>query len=94
MNATVLRIELPDETARSGGGFVVRVQLQFDSSVEWHVVEAQPFALGDERTALLDGSREFYERVGGEHVIVRRVCRLVGEALDRGPVHLPQMVAA
>lgn len=94
MKASVLQIELPEVAYDGSEPVVVRVLVELEGVSEWHDFVVKPFEILDGPVMMVTAERALYDRVGDEHIIVRRINRLVSMAVERGAVHLPQRIAA
>jgi len=94
VNINVLAIELPAEAADPQATFEVRVQIESGGGREWFDFRVSPLGMPGANIQLIEASESFCETFRHLRAADRHIRRLVGQAVSRGGVSLPQQFAA
>jgi len=90
----VLDIEVPAAAADTAAEFEVRVLVDADGQQEWFGFRASPLGMPGSDARVVEADGAFLDRYRGHGKVVHHIRRLVGQAVARGSVHLPQLIAA
>lgn len=94
MNIRVLDIQLPPEAADPRASFEATVVLEVGGERLNFRFTVEPLGMPGNDTRLVSGDKAFIDRFRHHAKAIQQVRRLVGQAVQHGPVHLPQLIAA
>ena len=94
MNIKVIAIQLPAAAADPAASFVASVHMDIDAESEWFSFSVAPLGMPGSDTRIIEAELPFLERFRGQQKVIHHVRRLVGQAVQGGGVHLPQLIAA
>ncbi len=94
MKIRVLDIEVPASAADTAAEFEVRVLVDADGQLEWFGFRAAPLGMPGSDARVITADDAFLDRYRDQRKVVHHIRRLVGQAVARGGVHLPQLIAA
>ena len=94
MSIRVLDIQLPEEAADPKASFDALVLLEVDGAQQWFRFSVEPLNMPGSDARIIGADPTFIERFRDHHSAIHHLRRLVGQAVQHGPVHLPQLIAA
>jgi hypothetical protein len=94
MSIRVLHIDVPPEAADPTASFEVLVLLEVDDARESFRFTVDPLRMPGSPVRLVSGDQAFIDRFRNRSNAIHQVRMLVGQAVQHGPVHLPQLIAA
>ena len=94
MNIHVLAIRLPPEASDLGASFEAQVQLEIDSEQVWFSFSVVPLKMPGASIRIIEAESALIERFRHHQKAIHHVRRIVGQAVEHGQVHLPQLIAA
>lgn len=94
MKLRVLAIEVPPEATEPLARFTVRVQLEANGNREWFDFKVSPLGMPGSSVHVIQASLDLVDRYRDMPQAVQHLRTLVGQAVSKGTVHLPQMIAA
>ena len=71
-----------------------RVLLEVHGATTWYSFEVVSLGMPGADLRLIQADPEMVEQFRDRQIVIHQVRRLVGQAVQRGSVHLPQLIAA